>query len=217
MPEFNEEEQRATLKVVYYGPALSGKTTNLMCLHERVGASRRGDLVTLDTYEDRTLFFDLLPFMMQAPSGLKVKVKVHTVPGEVRYDATRKAVLSRADGIVFVADSVIREQRNNAESLANLEENCRSLGTPLSSLPLVVQFNKRDLLDVVPEDQVREVWASQGIPVFFAAALYGRGVVETFVELMRLTYRACDRQLGLQEQHGLSEEVFIESLGLSNE
>ena len=217
MPEYDEEELRATLKVVYYGPAQSGKTTNLLCLHERLPKDRRGDLITLDTFEDRTLFFDLLPFFMVTPSGLRLKVKVYTVPGQVRYDATRKAALSRTDGLAFVADSQLREQRNNAESLKNLEDNCRALGAELSRLPLVVQFNKRDLGDIVPEDEVRQVWASADVPVFFASALYGRGVVETFVELMRRTYRFCDLQLHLAKKHGLDEDMFIKEFGFTDD
>ncbi|HUW57672.1 MAG TPA: GTPase domain-containing protein [Planctomycetota bacterium] len=217
MREFDEEELRASLKVVYYGPALSGKTTNLMYLHERLPADRRGDLLTLDTYEDRTLFFDLLPFYMRTPSGLRLKVKVYTVPGQVRYDATRKAGLPRADGIVFVADSILGQQRNNAESFANLENNCRSVGIDLSKVPLVVQFNKRDLADVVPEEDARHVWASAGVPVVFASALYGKGVVKTFHEIMRRTYRSCEPTLRLMERHGLSEEMFMDGLGLSDE
>lgn len=217
MPEYDEEELRATLKVVYYGPARSGKTTNLLCLHERLPEDRRGDLITLDTFEDRTLFFDLLPFFMVTPSGLRLKVKVYTVPGQVRYDATRKAALSRADGIAFVADSQLREQRTNAESLKSLEENCRALGTELSQLPLVVQFNKRDLADIVPEDEVRKIWAPADVPVLFASALYGRGVVETFVELMRRTYRFCDVELHLAEKHGLDEDTFMRQFGVTDD
>jgi len=216
MPEYDAEALRVSLKVVYYGPALSGKTTSLLRLHERLSPERRGDLVTLDTYQDRTLFFDLLPFFMVAPSGLKVKVKVYTVPGQVRYDATRKAVLSRADGVVFVADSLASQQRNNAESFANLEENCRLLGMDVNAVPLVVQFNKRDLPEIVSEAEVRSRWEQAGVPIRLSTALTGQGVVETFLEVVRLSYGACDRTLQLKAEHGLTEDMFIDQLGFTD-
>ncbi len=105
MIEFDELEKRMVLKLVYYGPALSGKTTNLLCLHDLLVREGRGDLMVLDTVDDRTIFFDLLPFFLVAPSGLKIKLKVYTVPGQVKHDATRKAVLQRADGVAFIADT----------------------------------------------------------------------------------------------------------------
>jgi len=154
---------------------------------------------------------------MVAPSGLRLKVKVYTVPGQVRYDATRKAVLSRADGVVFVADSSLTQQRNNAESFANLEENCRLLGMSVKEMPLVVQFNKRDLPEIVSEKEVRERWEPVGVPIRLSTALTGEGVVETLLDLMRLTYRACDRHLHLAQEHGLTEEMFIGQLGFTDE
>jgi GTPase SAR1 family protein len=104
MIEFDELDQRMVLKLVYYGPALSGKTTNLLQLHDLLARDGKGDLMMLDTADDRTIFFDLLPFFLKTPTGLKIKIKVYTVPGQVRHDATRKAVLQRADGIAFIAD-----------------------------------------------------------------------------------------------------------------
>src|SRR6185369_7858053 len=145
MIEYNEQERRMVLKLVYYGPALSGKTTNLLTLHEKLAGEGRGELMVLDTTDDRTIYFDLLPFYLQAPSGLKIKVKVYTVPGQVRHDATRKAVLQRADGVVFVADSQIKEQVNNTNSFENLEQNLSLVGIDIETVPLVIQFNKRDL------------------------------------------------------------------------
>jgi len=214
--EFNFGARRATLKVVYYGPALSGKTTNILRLHDRLPPDQRGDMVTLDTFQDRTLFFDLLPFFLTAPSGLRIKVKVYTVPGQVRYDATRKAVLSRADAVIFVADLCVSQQHNNAQSFSNLEENCRSLGMDLATLPLVVQFNKRDLPDIVSEGEICERWNRVGVPIFFASALNDVGVVETFEKVMRLCYAVCDAKLRLGEDHGLSEEKFLEELGITD-
>lgn len=211
------DEQRVTLKAVYYGPALSGKTTSILRLHDRLPQDRRGDLITLDTYQDSTLFFDLLPFYIEAPSGLGIKIKVCTVPGQVRYDATRKAVLSRADGIIFVADSQVTEQRNNAEGLRNLEENCQALGMDLAKMPLIIQFNKRDLSDIVSEEQVTERWGSTGVPIRFSSALHGINVVAVFLELMEMMYDNCDTKIKLHEKHGLSKEDFIGKLGIKND
>src|SRR5487761_2159455 len=128
MADFDEEHGRLTIKLVYYGPALSGKTTNLMQLHDLLGTELKGELMTLETQNDRTLFFDLLPVGFRTASGLLVKFKLFTVPGQVVHDGTRKAVLSRADGVVFVADSQISQGINNAESFRNLAENAGRVG-----------------------------------------------------------------------------------------
>jgi GTPase SAR1 family protein len=123
MIEFDELDKRMVLKLVYYGPAMSGKTTNLLQLHDQLRQEGRGELMVLDTRDDRTIFFDLLPFFFVAPSGLKIKLKVYTVPGQVKHDATRKAVLQRADGVAFIADSQGAESGNNVASFENLETN----------------------------------------------------------------------------------------------
>ena len=122
MIEYDELDRRMVLKLVYYGPALSGKTTNLLKLHDLLSSEGRGDLMVLDTKDDRTIFFDLLPFFLVAPSGLKIKLKVYTVPGQVKHDATRKAVLQRCDGVAFIADSQTVEESNNSSSFGNLEK-----------------------------------------------------------------------------------------------
>lgn len=214
--DLDTDERRLTLKAVYYGPALSGKTTNILRLHDHLPEDRRGDLITLDTYQDRTLFFDLLPFYIETPSGLGIKVKVCTVPGQVRYDATRKAVLSRADGVIFVADSQVAEQRNNSESLRNLEDNCRALGMDLSAIPMIIQFNKRDLPNIVSTELVSERWSSAGVPIRFSAALNDVNVTPVFLELMAMIYRKCDDRMKLHEEHGLSKEAFIKELRISD-
>ena len=212
MIEFDELEQRLLLKLVYYGPALSGKTTNLLQLHEQLRRDGRGDLMVLDTKDDRTIYFDLLPFFLVAPSGLKIKIKVFTVPGQVRHDATRKAVLQRADGVAFIADSQLAEVRNNANSFANLEANLAFVGLNIDRLPLVVQFNKRDLPGVLPEAEIRQTWEPTGIPVFLASALNGDGVVETFVRLLELTYDRLDARFDFAGTHGLDREAFVAHL-----
>jgi mutual gliding-motility protein MglA len=210
--EFDEVEKRMVLKLVYYGPALSGKTTNLLCLHDLLAKRGRGDLMVLDTKDDRTIFFDLLPFFLLAPSGLRIKVKVFTVPGQVRHDATRKAVLQRADGVAFIADSQLSETTNNAESFANLEKNLALVGSNIDAVPLVVQFNKRDLAGVVSRQEIEHTWGPTGIPVFFSTALQGAGVVETFAELAGRTYDRINIRYGLRDGHGLGRDQFVRSL-----
>jgi signal recognition particle receptor subunit beta len=210
--EFDEAGQRMVLKLVYYGPAMSGKTTNLLRLHDLLAQEGRGELMVLDTTDDRTIFFDLLPFFLVAPSGLKIKIKAYTVPGQVKHDATRKAVLQRADGVVFVADSLVKEQVNNGTSFENLEHNLALVGLNIDQLPLVVQFNKRDLTEIVSEDEVRRVWEPTGIPLLLSSALRGTGVVETFSCLAGLVYDNLNQRYGLQERHGLAREAFLDQL-----
>jgi signal recognition particle receptor subunit beta len=212
MIEYDELDQRMVLKLVYYGPALSGKTTNLLQLHDLLVREGRGDLMMLDTADDRTIFFDLLPFFLQTPSGLKIKIKVYTVPGQVRHDATRKAVLQRADGIAFIADSQLTEASNNFESFDNLEKNLSFVGLDIDKLPLVIQFNKRDLDNVISEAEIRRTWEPTGIPVLMASALKGLGVIETFARLAGLTYDIIDRRYGLKSEHGLERDLFVGKL-----
>ncbi|PNU19941.1 GTPase [Geothermobacter hydrogeniphilus] len=212
MIEYDDIERKMVLKLVYYGPAMSGKTTNLLQLHEQLQRNGRGDLMVLDTRDDRTIFFDLLPFFLVAPSGLKIKVKVYTVPGQVKHDATRKAVLQRADGVAFIADSQHRERASNVNSFSNLEDNLALVGLDIDTLPLVVQYNKRDLPDIVSEEEIHNSWQSTGIPVFCASALKGWGVVETFRRLVALTYARLDSRFLLEERHGLDRDAFVAGL-----
>lgn len=209
MIEFDEAHNRMVLKLVYYGPAMSGKTTNLLRLHDLLAVEGRGDLMVLDTTDDRTIFFDLLPFFLVAPSGLKIKVKIYTVPGQVKHDATRKAVLQRADGVVFVADSQTSETANNAASFENLERNLAMVGLDIDRLPLVIQFNKRDLPNIVDEADLRNTWGPTGIPVFMASALLGTGVTETFVSVAKLLYERIDDRFHLAAEHGLGRDTFL--------
>ncbi len=209
MAEFNEEEQKLIIKIVYYGPALSGKTTNLIQLHNESAPAGRGEMMSFETRGDRTLFFDLLPLMARFTSGLRIKLKLFTVPGQVAHDATRKAVLSRADGVVFVADSKLDQAVSNFESFDNLEKNAGRVGLDLDRLPMVVQFNKRDLSGIVHADAVLERWAPTGLPVLFASALYGRGVRETFDTILDITFAAVSRIYRLKSDFGVTAaEIF---------
>lgn len=212
MIEFDEQQQRLVLKLVYYGPALSGKTTNLIKLHDQLSLDGRGELMLLDTTQDRTIYFDLLPFFYVAPSGMKIKLKVYTVPGQVRHDATRKAVLQRADGVVFVADSHIDQMSVNFESFDNLEKNLALVGLSIEHLPLVIQFNKRDLPDVVAEDEIRNAWSPSGLPVIMSSALEGWGVFETFREILGRTFDAVNARHELSARFGVDREAFLSAL-----
>ncbi|WP_243370980.1 Rab family GTPase [Geotalea sp. SG265] len=212
MIEYNESEQRMVLKLVYYGPAMSGKTTNLLQLHELLPHEGRGDLMVLDTTDDRTIYFDLLPFFIVAPSGLKIKIKVYTVPGQVRHDATRKAVLQRTDGVAFIADSQLSESTNNLASFESLENNLALVGLNIDSLPLVIQFNKRDLKTVVEEGDIHRTWGPTGIPVTMASAINGTGVVETFSLLVDRLYDKIDYRYRLADDHGLEKGMFLQRM-----
>lgn len=209
MPELDEAASRLTFKLVYYGPAQSGKTSNLVRLHDLARAEMKGELMTLETQSDRTLFFDLLPLGFRAPSGLLVKLRLFTVPGQVQHDGTRKAVLSRADGVVFVADSQRVEASNNAESFQNLADNAARVGLDFEQLPLVVQFNKRDLPEVTAEAEILARYAATPWAVTFACATRGEGVLATFAQLLARVHRRHDAALGLSQRHGLTEERFV--------
>lgn len=213
MADYDEDANRLTIKLVYYGPAMSGKTTNLMQLHEQLQPDMKGELMTLETQGDRTLFFDLLPLGFRAPSGLLVKFKLFTVPGQVAHDGTRKAVLSRADGVVFVADSQRNQVLNNAESFENLAENAARVGLDFDAMPLVVQFNKRDLPDILSEEEIAERWQGAQWPLVFASALSGEGVRETFRQLLLPVYRYTDEDFRLHEKHGLDAAGFLRGIG----
>ena len=209
MPELNEKEKKITLKIVYYGPALSGKTTNLMQLHDQLNPAKRGELMCFETKGDRTLFFDLLPVLVKSEKGFGIKTKLFTVPGQVAHDATRKAVLSRADAVVFVADSQNNQSLSNFESFDNLEKNAGRVGLDFENLPLVIQFNKRDLHDIVSENEVLERWRPTGLPVTFSSALYGKGVKETFEKILKQTYSRLDSIYRLKETYSVTIENFL--------
>ena len=150
MPLINYASREIQFKIVYYGPALAGKTANLIYIHSRIGPAYRGDLVSLDTSADRTLFFDLLPLHAEILQGFRTKFQLFTVPGQVIYNSTRQLVLRNVDGVVFVADSQWDKTEENVLSFRNLEENLRTQGISLDEFPYVLEFNKRDLQDIAP-------------------------------------------------------------------
>jgi signal recognition particle receptor subunit beta len=154
----------------------------------------------------------MLPLGFRAPSGLLIKFKLFTVPGQVAHDGTRKAVLSRADGVVFVADSQTNQGVNNAESFQNLADNVKRVGLNFETLPLVVQFNKRDLDKIVTEQEVRERWGATQWPLYFASALSGDGVMETFMALLQQVYLDMEQRFELKSRHEVSEDSFIQAV-----
>jgi len=217
MPDFSAEDNKLALKVVFYGPALSGKTTNLMQLHSLLNPERKGELMVLETRDDRTLFFDMLPIGLRSRSGLDLRLKLYTVPGQVQHDSTRKAVLSRADGVVFVADSQVAQQDNNAIAFGNLEDNLDKVGLDIDTLPMVVQFNKRDLPDTVDEAELQARWAdTPWAPLAMASALKGTGVIETFRALLDRLYTGIDAEFDLAGKHDIDRPTFIDRLSASH-
>lgn len=184
---FNYSTMQMVAKIVYYGPGLCGKTTNLNHIYEKTSPKSRGEMVSLATETDRTLFFDLLPLDVGQVGGFKTKFQLYTVPGQVFYNATRKLVLKGVDGIVFVADSQVPMFEANQDSMANMWENLEELGVDLSQLPIVLQYNKRDLPNVMPVEKLNAGLNPQGFPFVEASAIQGIGVFETLKEVSRTT------------------------------
>ncbi len=210
MVQVNMADREITVKVVYYGPALSGKTTNLQILHELMNPEARGKMVTLDTTGDRTLYFDFLPVSFGTQAGFTVKIKLFTVPGQVMHKSTRKVVLAGADAVAFIADSQRASASANAYSWRDMEANLRSNGIDFDKIPKVVQFNKRDLEDVKPLSEIRDSWGD--IATLPAVATRGEGVIETFRELLRLLYRSIDGRHGFGDKFGVSEQDFLKGV-----
>src|SRR5208283_3783367 len=176
---FNAATKELTAKIVYYGPGLCGKTTNLQNVYDSLPQDGRGKMLSLATQTDRTLFFDFLPIELGTVRGMKTRIQLYTVPGQVFYDATRKLVLRGADAVVFVADSQAQALDGNKESFQNLIDNLKEQGSDLEKLPHVVQFNKRDIANAQPVETLDRELNRFGAPTFEACATEGRGVKET--------------------------------------
>jgi signal recognition particle receptor subunit beta len=191
VPLVNYATREITCKIVYYGPGRSGKTTNLHYIYEQVPSDRRGSMVSLATQTDRTLFFDFLPLDLGSISGFATRFQLYTVPGQVYYQATRKLVLQGADGIVFVADSQVRQLGENIESMRDLHANLAEHGTDARSVPLVIQYNKQDLPPalILSTDVLDDALNFRDVPAFAADALNGRGVFETLRGIAELVLR----------------------------
>lgn len=185
MVSINYSAREVCCKIVYYGPGLSGKTTNLQYVHSKVPQNTRGKLISLATEADRTLYFDFLPLNIGSINGLTAKFQLYTVPGQVYYNATRKLVLRGVDGIVFVADSQADKMDDNLESLLNLEENLEEYGYDIDNVPVVIQYNKRDLPGVLSVEEMDRQLNTRGWSSFEASATIGNGVFDTLKMIIK--------------------------------
>ncbi len=179
MTFINYAAKEINCKIVYYGPGLGGKTTNLQYIYNKTAPDAKGKMISLATETDRTLFFDFLPLDLGTIRGFTTRFHLYTVPGQVFYDASRKLILKGADGVVFVADSQVERMESNIESIRNLEVNLKEHGLDLASLPYALQFNKRDLPNVASTDEMYRILNFKREPTFEAVATNGRGVFDT--------------------------------------
>ena len=186
MSFINYMAREINCKIVYYGPGLCGKTTNLQHIYERTNPDAKGKMISLATETERTLFFDFLPLSLGEIRGFKTRFHLYTVPGQVFYDASRKLILKGVDGVIFVADSQIERMEANQESMDNLRENLSEQGYDLDKVPFVIQYNKRDLPNVVELDELRQELNPRGVPDYQANARSGEGVFETLKAVSKL-------------------------------
>ncbi len=210
--QFNTKEKELTLKIVYYGPGLSGKTTNLHALHGMLDPGGRSRLMTLDTKGDRTLFFDLLPLNFTTRSGFKVKLKLFTVPGQVMHEATRRIVLAGTDGICFIADSQRSERANNNQAFRGMLGNLRANGIPPDKIPIVIQFNKRDLPNVQTDAELAEFEKRGKEPIYRAVAIKGEGVLETLEGCLQIVWKKLNAEHDFRRRLGITREEFMRSI-----
>ncbi|MFW6331605.1 MAG: GTP-binding protein [Gemmatimonadota bacterium] len=194
MPLVQYASREILCKVVYYGPARSGKTTNLQWVHRSLPDDRRSELVSLATENDRTLFFDFLPIDLGEISGFRTRLQLYTVPGQVYYNATRRLVLRGADGVVFVADSEPRRERDNLESLRDLQENLLENDFDIRELPLVLQYNKQDLQHARTVFDMNDELNFRDVPAHGAAAVRGEGVIPTLRAVSEMVLRSVARR-----------------------
>ncbi|MBI5885169.1 MAG: gliding-motility protein MglA [Deltaproteobacteria bacterium] len=186
MSFINYSAREINCKIVYYGPGLCGKTTNLQLIYKKTRPESKGKMITLATETERTLFFDFLPIALGDIKGFKTRFHLYTVPGQIFYDASRKLILKGVDGIVFVADSQVERMDANLESFDNMKVNLEEQGYKLEQIPYVIQYNKRDLPDVVPVAELKQVLNTAGVPDFEAVAYEGTGVFETLKAVVKL-------------------------------
>lgn len=189
MSLINYSSREVSCKIVYYGPGLGGKTTNIQYVHDRLRPETKGRLISLATEMDRTLFFDFLPLDLGTIKGFRTRFHLYTVPGQVYYDASRRLILRGVDGIVFVADSLIHRFEANVESMYNLHENLAEHGLKLSDVPFTLQYNKRDMRDVIPLQDLQEELNPSRHPNFEAIAIQGVGVFDTLKCVSKLVLR----------------------------
>ena len=186
MSFINYSSREINCKIVYYGPGLCGKTTNLQYIYNKTNAETKGKLISLSTETDRTLFFDFLPLSLGEIRGFKTRFHLYTVPGQVFYDASRKLILKGVDGVVFVADSQMERMEANLESYENLKVNLAEQGYDINKIPAVMQYNKRDLPNAVSMEEMRNVLNPRNIPEYEAVAPTGKGVFDTLKAVAKL-------------------------------
>jgi len=186
MSFINYSSREINCKIVYYGPGLCGKTTNLQYIYNKTSPEAKGKMISLATETERTLFFDFLPLTLGEIRGFKTRFHLYTVPGQVFYDASRKLILKGVDGVVFVADSQRERMDANVESLENLRINLAELGFELDKIPLVIQYNKRDLPNIVEVAELKGILNTRGVPDFEACASQGTGVFDTLKAIAKL-------------------------------
>ncbi|MEM7409037.1 MAG: ADP-ribosylation factor-like protein [Myxococcota bacterium] len=196
MSFINYSSREINCKIVYYGPGLCGKTTNLQWIYTKTNPDLKGKMISLATETERTLFFDFLPLALGEIRGFKTRFHLYTVPGQVFYDASRKLILKGVDGVVFVADSQIERMEANVESLENLRVNLAEQGTSLEDTPCVIQYNKRDLPNAAPVEEMRALLNTRGLPEFEASATTGSGVFETLKAVARSVLRDIKQMSG---------------------
>jgi signal recognition particle receptor subunit beta len=196
MSFINYSSREINCKLVYYGPGLCGKTTNLHYIYAKTSPEAKGKMISLATETERTLFFDFLPLSLGEIRGFKTRFHLYTVPGQVFYDASRKLILKGVDGMVFVVDSQIERMEANIESLDNLRINLAEQGYDLDKLPYVVQYNKRDLPNVAPVEQLRDLLNPTRVPDFEASATTGVGVFDTLKAVAKAVLRELQRGSG---------------------
>ena len=205
----NNATKQITAKVVYYGPGLCGKTTNLQFIYESLPSTSRSKMLSLATRTDRTLFFDFLPLDLGKIRGMRMRLQLYTVPGQVYYNSTRQLVLKGADGVVFVADSQDVALDANNESLQNLEDNLKRQGLRIREMPLVIQYNKRDLPNAMPVDDLQREVNKLGVPHYESVATTGVGVEQTLKGITNLVLRHLTKKHGLKQGDHLETDIQI--------
>ena len=190
MSMINYASREINCKVVYYGSGLGGKTTNLEYVYSRVNPDTKGKMISLATETERTLFFDFLPIDLGEIRGFRTRFHLYTVPGQVYYNASRRLILKGVDGLIFVADSQRSRLEANIEAMHNLYENMQSYGYDVETIPFVVQYNKRDLPDILPVEELRSVLNPMGVPDFEAIAIEGEGVFQTLSAVSKLVVKS---------------------------
>lgn len=193
MSFINYSSREINCKIVYYGPGLCGKTTNLKYIYDKTSTAAKGKMISLATETERTLFFDFLPLSLGEIRGFKTRFHLYTVPGQVFYDASRKLILKGVDGVVFVADSQVERMEANQESLENLRDNLKEQAFDIEKMPLIMQWNKRDLPNAAPVEDLERFLNIYRAPAFEAAATVGTGVFDTLKEAAKLVMQELKR------------------------